>query len=215
MAERFKAADCKSVVSITSRVQIPLPPGVDVKVIVVFVFYLFIPQGDLLTFGPTLLFLPIIFLGGYYFFSTIWVPRLLLTLKVRNWLTTVAATPLVVNSSEGWPEIFLMFVQFGALIFLISRLSLVEASPTLVWTNPPSRVAPFLITPADNKLALWKNHREDFFFRPRGVKLTFLFENHLLGFQTNNSLGKTFPLLAQILQPQLMSGLSEEESQLG
>jgi len=143
----------------------------------------------------------------------VWVPRLLLTLKVRNWLTTVAGT-LIVNSGEAWPEIFLMFLQFGTLVFLLSRISLVESSVSLSWIHPVVRVAPPLATSSQSKFFIWNTCRQDLFFRVRGNKLTSLVEIYFLNISPVSSIGKTFPLLLRLLQPQLMSVI-EQKPQLG
>lgn len=169
-----------------------------------------IPQGDLLTFSPTLLFVPLTFLGGYYFFSTVWVPRLLLTLKARNWLTTWGAFFLV--SSEVWPEIFLMFVQFGGLIWVVWSLGL-PATPgdegLLLVSSVPTHVAGF--TPGGEPLVVkWIENRGGF-FTPRGVHLTRVVELVLGGGAGPTRIGKTWPtarsgLLSALSLPLLRRG---------
>jgi len=106
------------------------------------------PQADILSFHPTMLVLPVFFLGGYFFFATYWAPRIMLTFKARAWLTRFQVLPVgFLSSAEGWPEIFLMFIQFGGLLYFISTLSLVVASSADQKLQPltyqPPRVASF------------------------------------------------------------------------
>lgn len=170
-----------------------------------------VPQADILSFGPTMVILPVCFLGGYFFFVTRWVPRLLLTYKARNWLTQFRVLPLGVltPAGEGWPEIFLLFIQFGGLLFFISLLTLV---------TPPGeeqRLQPFRVTPpevstfevlgglpGENFFFLWGTHREELLFRPSGVELTSLLDRLLGGF-TFYTPGKQFPHLGAKLRQRL------------
>ena len=157
------------------------------------------PQADILSFGPTLLFLPLCFLGGYFFFATCWAPRIILTLRARHWLTRWSVLAGGLTPTEAWPELFLMFLQFGGLLFFVSSLTLV-VSPTerltpLVVVTPsvptPTQVGTL---PVENFFLLWGTHREEFLFRPAGVELTYLVERVLGGFGFFNP-GKQFPSL--------------------
>lgn len=190
------------------------------------------PQADILSFHPTMLFLPLCFLGGYFFFVTQWVPRILLTLKARAWLTqfetrtTTTAVFLVGTDffpSTGWPELFLMFIQFGGLLYFVSGLTLVvhpddQGLQPLRYT-PPATPTFDLVggLPVENFFLLWGTYREEFLFRPGAVELTHLVDKVLGGFGFFAP-GKQFPLLSQSLRTRLvceaqkMSELSEGAS---
>lgn len=143
------------------------------------------------------------FLGGYYFFSTVWVPRLLLTLKARHWVTMWAA-PAVGVTSEVWPEIFLMFVQFGGLVLVVWTLGVsAPGTGALTLVHPPVRVAPSFTTPAAVAVAGWLTNRAGF-FATRGAYLTRAVELVLTGSAPTIQVGKTWPRL----RPALVSGLS-------
>jgi len=163
----------------------------------------------LLSFGPTLLFLPLIFLGGYYFFATVWVPRLVCTLKARAWLTTYAVALAV--PSEVWPEIFLMFVQFGGLVLVVWSLGLPAGETSALKFNTPAvrEVAGFT-SRGEALLFLW-SHRRGEFLTPRGVALTGLV-NLVLGgaMGASTPVGKTWPTLREKLRPALL--MSEARS---
>jgi hypothetical protein len=183
-----------------------------------------VPQADLLSFQPTLLFLPVIFLLGYFFFVTYWVPRIVLTFKARAWLTRYQKSlPLLVGvtSPEGWPEILLMVVQFAGLVWVVTRLTLVTHSTeqtliSLKWT-PPTAVTYAAVGahPVENFFLFWKTHRETLFFAPAAAELTHLFD-HLLGKFGFFTPGKQFPLLNLKLKKTLaeettrLSGLSDD-----
>jgi len=168
------------------------------------------PQADILSFHPTMLVLPVFFLGGYFFFATYWAPRIMLTLKARAWLTGFRALPVgFLSPGEGWPEIFLMFIQFGGLLYFISTLSLVTTPPADQKLQPltyqPPRVASFEGVgglPVENFFLLWGTHREGFLFRPAAVELTHLVDRVLGGFGFYAP-GKQFPLLGVRLRGRL------------
>lgn len=220
VAERSKAGDCKSLVGFNARVQIPSP---SVLWLAFLKFYHpgGMPQADILSFHPTLLILPVGFLGGYFFFVTHWVPRIMLTLKARAWLTRYAFFPaggvLTFTPPAGWPEIFLMFLQFGGLLFFLSGLTLVVHPPEnklqpLQWTPPG--VPTLDLTgglPVENFFLLWGSHREGFLFRPAAAKLTHLVD-HLLGGFTFYSPGKQFPTLGGRLRERFAREVSQLSS---
>lgn len=190
----------------TARVQIPLsPPLLRINVIFFLSFWggCLIPQGDLLTFSPTLLFLGVTFLGGYYFFSTVWVPRLICTLKARAWLTTWSATLVV--SSEAWPEIFLMVVQFGGLLFLVWSLGVPGSNTTrLTLTNPNSSSVAVFFPSGVSLTEVW-SHERPFFLTPRGAQLTTLIKIVLTGGVSFSFGGKMWFSLREKLRSALMS----------
>lgn len=169
------------------------------------------PQADVLSFGPTLLFLPVSFLGGYFFFLTYWVPRLMLTLKARAWLTgfEVRLLPLgALTPGTDWPEIFLMFLQFGGLLYFVSTLTLVAHPPEqkiFPLRGVTSSTATFDLAgggPAENFFLLWGTRRGTFLFRPAGAELTLLVGTLLGGFSFFAP-GKQFPLLGARLRGRL------------
>ena len=167
------------------------------------------PQADLLTFRPTLAVLPVVFLVGYFWFATHWVPRIQLTLKARHWVT---AFPLGV-SHEGWPELFLMSVQFAGLLFFLSRLTLVVPPrgglrPRVV--PPPGGTTLALLGGArlENVLLLWGAHRGGLFFGPAALEVTHLVGRVLGGFaffvpppQLASLVGRLRPRLARVSTP--------------
>jgi p-aminobenzoyl-glutamate transporter AbgT len=120
-----------------------------------------------------------------------------------------------------WPEIFLMFVQFGGLVLLISQLGV--ASPTETLPQPERPVAPVvgLATPADTKVHLWRTTREYFGYRPRGALLVTVVVGVLQGCTFYTPGGKTFPTLVARLRQSLLaevirlSGTPGEELHLG
>lgn len=143
------------------------------------------------------------FLGGYYFFSTVWVPRLLLTLKARHWVTMWAGSAVGV-ASEVWPEIFLMFVQFGGLTLVVWTLGIpATGTGALTLVHPPTRGASPFVSSAAAAVAGWFTHRAGF-FATRGAYLTRAVELVLTGAPTATQPGKTWPRL----RPALVSGLS-------
>lgn len=177
------------------------------------------PQSDLLSFHPTLLFLPALFLGGYAVFVTRWVPRVLLTLKARAWLTKYhkLAGALAVTPAEGWPELVLMFIQFAGLVFVLSKINLVtteeEKLTPLAWTPPPALTyAAAGALPVENFFTLWNHHRDTLFFAPAAGHLTSQVDSVLGGFGFFAP-GKQFPLLSLKLKKKLadraVAGLSE------
>lgn len=181
-----------------------------------------IPQGDILSFHPTLLLLPVGFITGYYFFSTYWVPRILLTLKARHWVTQFQVLPVGFLLPGGeWPEIFLMFVQFGGLVLLVSQLGVAAPTETLSPPEQPATPVVALTTPADTKVHLWRTIREYFGYRPRAVVLATLTANVLQGCTFYTPGGKTFPTLVARLRQSLLaeiirlSGTPGEELHLG
>ena len=171
------------------------------------------PQADILSFQPTLLFLPVSFLVGYYLFVTRWVPRLLCTLKARHWLTGVThagAAGLV--APVEWPEVFLVFVQFAGLVYFLSRLTLVEGgTPGLTplrYTPPPARTfARAGGAAVENFFFLWGHHRGSFLFTPAAAELSVVVDRVLGGF-TFFTPGKVFPLLGLVLRRELPRGVS-------
>lgn len=167
------------------------------------------PQADILTFQPTLLLLPVIFLGGYTFFVTRWVPRIMLTLRARAWLTQVEATgvaALAVDAGAAWPEIFLMFVQFGGLVWVLSRLSLGGETPGLVplrYTPPPALTfANAGATPVENFFLLWGSARPGYLFAPAAAEVTAVVARVLAGFAFFSP-GRQFPTLVGHLRQRL------------
>jgi len=168
-----------------------------------------IPQGDLLAFGPTLLFLPLAFLGGYYFFATVWVPRLLCTFKARAWLTTWGVTLVV--PAESWPEIFLIVVQFAGLALVVWSVGLPGGNSTgLTFRVPPTRgVTPF--TPVGSTLVGTWLERRSSFLGTRAALLTRLAQLVLLGGASSATPmvgGKTWWTLREKLRPALLSGFA-------
>lgn len=169
---------------------------------------LFVPQADLLSFQPTLLLLPVSFLVGYYFFVTRWVPRVLLTLRARHWVTQVRAVGAAgLATPEVWPEIFLVFVQFAGLVYFLSRLTLV--------VHPDEGLTPLRYTPpaeqtfaraggaaVENFFFLWGHHRRSFFFAPAAAGLSTAVDRALAGFSFFTP-GKVFPLLGVVLKKKL------------
>jgi len=157
----------------------------------------------LLTFSPTLFFLPLAFLGGYYFFSTVWVPRLLLTFKARHWVTAWSSSAVGVTS-EVWPEIFLMFVQFGGLILVVWLLGVPTGTTTLTFVHPSVRNHFSFGTYRESVVAEWLHGRINF-FKPRGTRLTWVVELVLTSSVSTAVHGfKTWPRL----RPALVSGLT-------
>ena len=141
------------------------------------------PQGDFVNFSSTAWAVGLSFVVGYFVFVGVWLPRLLLTLKARTWLTgfttagavtpagvtptvgvsTFLAAAAVVAPADGvWPETFLFCVEFAALTLVVSTL----AVPTTRVVLPPAGVtAPAVVNPAGattlvvNLLGLWAAHR--------------------------------------------------------
>jgi hypothetical protein len=153
-----------------------------------------------------LLFLPLVFLVGYFVFVTRWVPRILLTLKARAWLTRYdrAAALAGLAASDAWPELVLMAVQFAGLLWVVTRVALVTA-PTdgltpLGWT-PPAAVTFSAVgaAPVENFFVLWSRHRTTFLFAPAGASLTAAVDRVLGGFGFFAP-GKQFPLLGVALK---------------
>jgi len=168
-----------------------------------------VPQADLLSFQPTLLFLPVIFLAGYFVFVTRWVPRILLTLKARAWLTRYDRAVLLagLTTSDAWPELVLMAIQFAGLIWVVTRVTLVtEPTDRLValgWTPPaPVTLATAGAAPAENFFVLWRAHRAGLLFAPAATGLTRSVDRVLGGFGFFAP-GKQFPLLGAALKKTL------------
>jgi hypothetical protein len=155
------------------------------------------------------LFLPLVFLVGYFVFVTRWAPRIVLTLKARAWLTRYDRAALLAGlvSSEAWPELVLMAVQFAGLVWVVTRVALVTA-PTaglapLGWTAPaeitPARTGS---VPVENFFVLWRQHRGGFLFTPAASSLTTAVDRVLGGFGFFAP-GKQFPLLGVALKKTL------------
>lgn len=159
------------------------------------------PQADILGFGPTLLVLPGLFLGGYFFFATTWAPRIMLTLRARAWVLSGLAG---VFPSAGWPELTLMFIQFGALLWFVSRLTLVSnpgvSLPGVM--SVPSRPVTLGTPLEENFFLLWGVHREGYLFRPAAAELTRVFGG-VLGGATFFAPGRTIPQLTRRLRTRL------------
>lgn len=163
---------------------------------------MFVPQADLLSFQPSLLFLPVVFLVGYFFFVTRWVPRILFTFKARAWLTRYHRTALLVGftSPEGWPELALMAVQFAGLVWVVTRVTLV-AHPEgglapLGWIPPPAvTLATAGSAPVENFFTLWAARRGGFLFAAAAGELTTRVDRVLGGFGFFAA-PKQFPLVA-------------------
>jgi hypothetical protein len=136
------------------------------------------PQADLLSFSPTLLVVPLVFLVGYTVFVTRWAPRIVLTLKARAWLTRYHAAALVgLTAPAGWPELTLMTIQFALLVWAVTRVTLVTYDlPRLVRTVPavPPAVTPAHVgaTPVENFFAGWHRGRTSFLVSPAAAGLT-------------------------------------------
>jgi len=171
------------------------------------------PQADILSFRATLLLLPVVFLVGYYFFATVWVPRLLLTFKVRSWLTRVEAVawPVLLTGTEAWPEIFLMFVQFAGLVWILSKLTLANPVPKLstltVWAPPTVGYPTVGGAPVENFFHLWHTHRQTLFFAPAAAALTTTVTAVFLQFNFYSP-GKQFPFLLNRLRVRLSTAVS-------
>lgn len=178
------------------------------------------PQADISSFRATLLLLPIIFLVGYYFFATVWVPRLLCTLKARAWLTRVEAVawPVTLTGGEQWPEIFLMFIQFGGLIWVISKVSLVTTLVGLPKLTSLAIIPTGYLgvggAPVENFFYLWNVNRQHFFFAPAGAALTITVVNVLQSFSFYSP-GKQFPFLLDRLRQRLPLLMSAAVTRLG
>lgn len=178
------------------------------------------PQADILSFRATLLLLPVVFLVGYYFFATVWVPRLLLTYKARSWLTRVEATvwPVLLVGGEAWPEIFLMFVQFAGLVWILSKVTLNSSTPGLplltVWVPPTVGYPTVGGTPVENFFHLWHAHRQTLFFAPAAVALTNTVNAVFVQFSFYSP-GKQFPFLLTRLRGRLSTTVSVLSSQHG
>lgn len=142
---------------------------------------------------------------GYTAFVAVWVPRVLTTLKARAFLTRYALVGLV--EVNAWPEIVLLFAQFGGLVWLLSGLSLVgqpDRGLTLLSYTPPAR-ASFARAgglPVENFFRLWVGGRGSFFFRPAATELTCLTVRVLNGFVFFVP-GKQFPVLLSRLHDRL------------
>ena len=144
-------------------------------------------------------------MGGYFFFSTYWVPRIILTLKARNWVTQFQALPVgFLLSDNTWPEIFLMFVQFTGLALVVSQLSIIAVGFTL---NKPNRsVLPtlLLLNSVDNKFFLWICQRDYVLYRPRWTLLTTTLGGVLSKCSFYTPGGRTFPALVLRLRKKLL-----------
>ena len=139
---------------------------------------------------------------GYYFFSTVWVPRLLCTLKVRTWLTTYAAALVV--PSEVWPEIFLMLVQFGGLVLVVWSVGLpTGGSSGLTFTTPAVRPVGGFATPGATLLTQGV-HCRGAFLTPRGATLAGVVGLVLGGTFVPTGGVKTWLTLREKLRPALL-----------
>lgn len=164
------------------------------------------PQGDIVGFSSTLLLVPIGFLLGYYFWITVWVPRLLLTLRARHWVTTYAVG-LAVDSSRVWPETTLMFIQFVGLLSLIVWVtSLASEKIFLLYAIVSKKVAAiFSTTRGENTLQDYLEGRGVLFFHPTAVDLTLRTEKFL---DTLPGWIQYRPRLVSRLRPYLVNYLS-------
>jgi len=173
------------------------------------------PQADLLSFSPTLLVVPVVFLVGYTVFVTRWAPRIVLTLKARAWLTRyAAAAPLAgVTSPAGWPELTLMTIQFALLVWAVSRVSLVTTDETarLVRTTPAETVpvspAHLGSAPVENFFAGWHRGRTEFLVGPAAAGLTRALDRVVTSFDAPAP-ARHFPALLVKLRHALATHLS-------
>lgn len=164
------------------------------------------PQADLLSFQPTLLFLPVVFLVGYFIFVTRWVPRILLTFKARAWLIRYDRAILLagLTTTDAWPELVLMAIQFAGLIWVTTQIALVTVSTdrlvSLGWTPPtPVTLATVGAIPTENFFVLWHAHRTGLLFAPAAAALTCSVDRVLGGFGFFAP-GKQFSLLGVALK---------------
>jgi len=109
------------------------------------------PQGDFVTFPSTVISVAISFVAGYLFFVGWWVPRVLLSFKVRSWLSQHPGnTAAISNSNILQPEKTLtidvqQFLQsgssFGFLLFwngdLFSQVSFPNLLTLKTYKLPP------------------------------------------------------------------------------
>ena len=142
-------------------------------------------------------------MGGYYFFATVWAPRLLTTFKARHWLTTVAAA-VVTPTAEVWPEIFLMFVQFGGLTLVVWSVGVAAPAPAaLRAVDSPYRGVPLFIAPGAAPLGGWLSFRS-LGVAPGAARLTRAVSLVLEGGSTPGAVGgRTWPPLRRGLQARL------------
>lgn len=173
------------------------------------------PQADLLSFSPTLLVVPVVFLVGYAVFVTRWAPRIVLTLKARAWLTRYhALAPLAgVTAPAGWPELTLMTIQFALLVWAVSRVSLVTTDETARLTRTvPAEPVPVSLahtgaTPVENFFAAWHRGRTNFLIHPAAAAVTRALDRAVTSFDVPAST-RHFPALLLKLRHALVTHLS-------
>lgn len=160
--------------------------------------------------------LPALFVGGYALFVTRWVPRIMLTLKARAWLTgytRAAAAALTVSAVDpaGWPELTLAVAQFAGLIWVVTRVTLVAAPAGHLAERPgvtPAGVTPAGTAGVENFFYLWTHRRTTFLYAPAAAELTRRVTTLLGGFGTAG-VPRQFPLLGLRLKKELTPLLSE------
>ena len=164
MAERSKAGDCKSLVVPTRGFE---SRSHQVRSRLSFFFRGGVPQTDVLTFPAALALLPFLFLGGYFFFLTRGVPRVLLVFRTRAWLTRFARGVPVVPVAAGVPEFVLGVIQFVGLVAVVAGLTLVVAPAGALPPGPARPARPARPVPPGGALLVgWDRHRGVLFFAP-------------------------------------------------